>query len=237
MKVGVNGAVRDISDLKVGANGAVRAVSEAYIGVAGATKKVWPLLPIGTQIVLDTVGSGTWECLASGRWTLEMHGGGGAAVGNQLITAPWGSGWMILKNAYAGGASGSTQTVTLSGGTKYNYMIGRGAVGGVATVYPNYPENTIANGGNTQFGSWSISGGKSSFWDVQKGSTVAGVSYGNLATQPSGIEYQEDFYVVGGKGGSTIGNYGDGGDAEYESAYIDKQPNGQDGAIILTYLG
>ena len=45
MKVGVNGAVRDISDLKVGASGAVRAVSEAYIGVAGATKKVWPPLP------------------------------------------------------------------------------------------------------------------------------------------------------------------------------------------------
>lgn len=42
MKVGINGAVRDISDLKVGASGAVRAVSEAYIGVAGATKKVWP---------------------------------------------------------------------------------------------------------------------------------------------------------------------------------------------------
>ena len=45
MKVGVNGAVRDISDLKVGASGAVRAVSEAYIGVAGATKKVWPSFP------------------------------------------------------------------------------------------------------------------------------------------------------------------------------------------------
>ena len=45
MKVGVNGAVRDISDLKVGVSGAVRAVSEAYIGVAGATKKVWPPLP------------------------------------------------------------------------------------------------------------------------------------------------------------------------------------------------
>lgn len=42
MKVGVNGAVRDISDLKVGVSGAVRAVSEAYIGVAGAAKKVWP---------------------------------------------------------------------------------------------------------------------------------------------------------------------------------------------------
>lgn len=42
MKVGINGAVRDISDIKVGVSGAVRAVSEAYIGVAGAIKKVWP---------------------------------------------------------------------------------------------------------------------------------------------------------------------------------------------------
>lgn len=47
MKVGINGAVRDISDLKVGANGAVRSVSEVYIGVNGAVKKVWPtILPL-----------------------------------------------------------------------------------------------------------------------------------------------------------------------------------------------
>ena len=51
MKVGVNGAVRDISDLKVGVNGAVRAVSEAYIGVSGAVKKVWPLISIGYQTI------------------------------------------------------------------------------------------------------------------------------------------------------------------------------------------
>ena len=57
MKVGVNGAVRDISDLKVGVNGAVRAVSEAYIGVNGAVKKVWPTLPVGSQVILDEVKS------------------------------------------------------------------------------------------------------------------------------------------------------------------------------------
>lgn len=44
MKVGVNGAVRDISDLKVGASGAVRAVSEGYAGVGGAVKKIWPVI-------------------------------------------------------------------------------------------------------------------------------------------------------------------------------------------------
>ena len=46
MKVGVNGAVREISDLKVGVGGAVRAVSEGYAGVGGATKKVWPKAPL-----------------------------------------------------------------------------------------------------------------------------------------------------------------------------------------------
>ena len=44
MKVGVNGAVRDISDIKVGVSGAVRAVSEGYAGVGGAVKKIWPVI-------------------------------------------------------------------------------------------------------------------------------------------------------------------------------------------------
>ena len=54
MKVGVNGTVRDISDLKVGVNGAVRAVSELWVGLNGATKKVWPTY----SSVLD---ENTWE--------------------------------------------------------------------------------------------------------------------------------------------------------------------------------
>ena len=54
MKVGVNGAVRDISDLKVGANGAVHAASELWVGLNGATKKVWPTY----SSVLD---ENTWE--------------------------------------------------------------------------------------------------------------------------------------------------------------------------------
>lgn len=45
MNVGVNGAVREISDLKVGVGGAVRPVNEVYISVSGATKKVWPSFP------------------------------------------------------------------------------------------------------------------------------------------------------------------------------------------------
>ncbi len=54
MKVGVNGAVRDISDLKVGVSGAVHAASELWVGLNGATKKVWPTY----SSVLD---ENTWE--------------------------------------------------------------------------------------------------------------------------------------------------------------------------------
>lgn len=54
MKVGVNGAVRDISDLKVGVSGAVHAASELWAGLNGATKKIWPTI----SPVLD---ENTWE--------------------------------------------------------------------------------------------------------------------------------------------------------------------------------
>lgn len=231
MKVGVNGAVRDISDLKVGVNGAVRTVSEAYIGVSGAVKKVWPLLPIGTQIVLDTVGSGTWECLASGRWRLEMHGGGGAAVGNFLANGP-GVFPMVIAQAFAGGGSGSTQVVTLTAGEVYEYQVGEGARGGYSG---SPPSSSIPDGRATSFHAWRVQGGGSSKWDFSFGSlAIVGVSYGNLATQPTSGEFTED-PVTGGKGGSTIGTYGDGGDSDVKALHL--QPNGKDGAIILTYLG
>lgn len=54
MKVGINGAVRDISDLKVGVSGAVHAASELWAGLNGAAKKVWPSF----SPVLD---ENTWE--------------------------------------------------------------------------------------------------------------------------------------------------------------------------------
>lgn len=57
MKVGVNGAVRDISDLKVGVSGAVRAVSEGYAGVGGAVKKIWPLV--------GALNDCTWEQISA----------------------------------------------------------------------------------------------------------------------------------------------------------------------------
>lgn len=57
MKVGINGASRDISDLKVGVSGAARQASELWIGVDGATKKVWPVLPAPGKSLNDY----TWD--------------------------------------------------------------------------------------------------------------------------------------------------------------------------------
>lgn len=231
MKVGVNGAVRDISDLKVGVSGAVRQASELWIGVNGAVKKVWPTLPVGYQEILDVVGAGTWVCPASGKWTLEMHGGGGAAVGNRTANGPFGFP-LVIDQAFAGGGSGSTQIVTLTAGEVYEYQVGEGASGGRADYNPS---STIPNGRATSFHVWRMQGGGSSKWDTSSGVlAIVGVSYGNLATQPTSGEYTEN-PVTGGKGGSTIGTYGDGGDSDVKALAF--QPNGKPGAIILTYLG
>lgn len=95
MKVGVNGAVRDISDLKVGANGAVRAVSEAYIGVNGAVKKVWPTYSIVKTEHID-------KYLSSDTRDNELY---------TITNTPWS--W-----DYTGGVAPMT---TLSGGPIYVY--------------------------------------------------------------------------------------------------------------------
>ena len=148
MKVGVNGAVRDISDIKVGVSGAVRAMSEAYIGVNGAVKKVWPTFPVGTVIVLDTVGSGSWDCPASGQWEIEVHGGGGG--GGYSFSE-----YMGGFTGGGGGGSGSQTTVNLIKGEKYDYTIGAGG----------QPGN---DGKRTSFSSlFSVSGGGEVFMVIR----------------------------------------------------------------------
>lgn len=210
MKVGVNGAVRDISDLKMGANGAVRAVSEAYIGVNGAVKKVWPLIPVGYQVILDTVGEGTWVCPASGQWEVEGHGGG--CGGYQGTRRSPGRG---------GGGSGDIATITITAGGAISYKVGQGGSG--------VPDR-FGNPG---------AGASSSFGDITFYGSVSYNAAGSLATagqSPSGSSGGE-----GGKGNKnkpeqTYGNGGNGGGRATGSDYTSGD-DGEDGAIILTYLG
>ena len=231
MKVGVNGAVRDISDLKVGANGAVRAVSEAYIGVNGAVKKVWPTFPVGTVIVLDTVGSGSWECPASGSWNLEIHGGGGSGGGGSYSSTLYGN------SGGGGGGSGTQAVVNLTKGTVYDYTVGKGG-------QPRYEYGN--SGEKTEFSTLlSVSGGFRGgiAGPLADGYGTGGFGYGNLATSGSNGTVGRSEYPDGGVGGygnknkptQIYGNGGQGGSG-VRSGYSRPDP-GEDGAIILTYLG
>ena len=102
MKVGVNGAVRDISDLKVGVSGAVRAVSEAYIGVAGATKKVWPSLPAPGK-ALDNY---TWDEIS------------------QISSANLGESYFSVGDRKQITLNGTIGQLTLSNYSTYAFIIG-----------------------------------------------------------------------------------------------------------------
>lgn len=102
MKVGINGAVRDISDLKVGVSGAVRAVSEAYIGVAGATKKVWPSLPAPGK-ALDNY---TWDEIS------------------QISSANLGESYFSVGDRKQITLNGTIGLLTLSNYSTYAFIIG-----------------------------------------------------------------------------------------------------------------
>ena len=267
MKVGVNGAVRDITDLKVGANGAVRAVSEAYIGVNGATKKVWPSIIPGYQVVLKSVGSGTWVCPATGTWEVEIHGGGGGGGG---AVRGGGNTWALLSAA--GSGSGEKYTATYTIGQSIDYTIGPGGKAGKSET-DSQDSTDGENGGKTTFGDFSINGGggggvadymMSGFFRYQY--CIPGTRSGSIAEQGQGydelrtpssinggrIETQSGIVNQGGTGGASVelgtnvGKGGDGGRGKKEDGtsvgtggYISQQAatNGYNGGILLTYLG
>lgn len=211
MKCGINGAQRDITDVPSGINGAVRTASELWQGKNGATQKVWPLIPIGYQVILDTVGEGTWVCPASGQWEVEGHGGG--CGGYRGVRGGAGG--------RGGGGSGDISTITITAGEAISYEVGQGGTGA---------SDRLANPG---------AGTGSRFGDITFSGSADASAAGSLATAgqpPSGFNggaggkgnknKPEQTYGNGGNGGRrvTTGNYTAGGD-------------GKDGAIILTYLG
>jgi hypothetical protein len=135
VKCGINGAEHDFNEIPCGINGAVRQASELWIGVNGAAKKVWPIIPVGYQVILDTVGEGTWTCPASGKWKIEGHGSGGAGGLWFVSFAPGGG----------GGGSGEEYETVFSAGQNISYRI--------ANV-------TFGDGQDTTFGEYTFIGGK-----------------------------------------------------------------------------
>lgn len=102
MKVGVNGAARDISDLKVGINGAVRAASELWQGKNGATQKVWPSLPAPGK-ALDNY---TWDEIS------------------QISSANLGESYFSVGDRKQITLNGTIGQLTLSNYSTYAFIIG-----------------------------------------------------------------------------------------------------------------
>lgn len=229
MKCGINGAQRDITDVPSGINGAVRTASELWQGKNGATQKVWPLIPIGYQVILDTVGSGEWVCPASGDWQAELHGGGGGGGGGG-------------SNYYGGGGGGSGELYTMyfASGQQVNYSIGSGGVGGRGySLRPLTQAQAGSVGGNTTFGSYSIAGGGSG----GSGTSINGAKGGPRSGSLSGRGNDGGRQLgVGGLGNAEksdqpYGTGGTGGTYLISGAAAERGADGEDGAIILTYLG
>lgn len=190
MKCGINGAEHDFNEILCGINGAVRQASELWIGVNGAVKKVWPTFPVGSQVILDTVGSGEWTCPASGNWLLELHGGGGGGGSFDALYYRLGGG---------GGGSGEEYEIALNAGQNVLYEIGNG---------------TFLDGKATTFGEYSIDGGRHAVMDF------GGSGVGSLATDGTNAQYGKRGKGGSGnknKPSQTYGNGGDGADVASDS--------------------
>lgn len=150
MKVGVNGAVRDISDLKVGVSGAVRAVSEGYAGVGGAVKKIWP--------VIRTLNDYTWDEIS------EISSSGEAAsmfkVGDRKEIVLNGTMSKLTFNNYHTYAFiiGFDHNAELEGNNRIHFQIGKTALSGGKDIclVSGYSDDSdfYMNTSSTNAGGW-----------------------------------------------------------------------------------
>ena len=148
----------------------------------------------------------------SGKYKIEMHGGGGR-------------GGSSLKNPYTGkkylggdgGGSGEEYIMSLIKGSIYNITIGLGATSSRSSTSTKFGNIIVEGGSNGSDASKSMKG------EYSDGST--GRSVGSLAS--------------GSSGGSTNGNYGDGGSGStYNLKGEQIGPfSGNSGAVFITYLG
>ena len=175
MKVGVNGAVRDISDLKVGVSGAVRAVSEAYIGVAGATKKVWPSFPAPGK-ALDNY---TWDEIS--QISSANLGESYFSVGDRKqITLNGTIGQLTLSNysTYAF-IIGFNHNSSREGTGRIHFQLAKTAISGGTDVcltdgqYPNTGSSAAfrMNTSNTNSGGWEVSYMRNNICGTSKSTT------------------------------------------------------------------
>lgn len=176
---------------------------------------------IGQSFIL--LNSGSFVVPATGKYRIELHGGGGGNGGDYIV-------WIQNRRRYgqevlggAGGGSGEVyNNVQLAAGDIIPYTIGKGGSNGKDTSnQSSNPATDGTQGGTTTFGSYSIAGGMYGTAATRLSRGVCGVGSGSIAT--AGYFSEDGNSKRVGSGGSEFGNYGNGG--------------GVDGAVIVTYLG
>lgn len=204
MKVGVNGAVRDISDLKVGVSGAVRAVSEGYAGVGGAVKKIWP--------VIRTLNDCTWDEIS------EISSSGEAAsmfkVGDRKEIVLNGTVGALTFNDYHTYAFiiGFDHNASREGSNRIHFQLAKTALSGgadICFVDSNYNSTGSSAGfrmntSNTNRGGWEDSYMRSSICGTSKSST-SGRFMGAIPSALRNVLKSVSKYTdnTGGGGGSV----------------------------------
>lgn len=144
-------------------------------------KDTGPKIPVGTQWILDTVGSGTWEVPATGEYEIEMHGAGGNATIRPIH---------YMDYYISGGGSGELYTTMLEAGEVIDYVVGR--------------QGNVSQRRVTKFKNFSLNGGQDPIGDS------GGRGIGSLATDgTSGTTYPQ--YGGLGNKNKPDQTYGNGG--------------------------
>lgn len=204
-------------------------------------------IPIGTVWSLDS--GGTFTAPTSGRYQIEMHGGGGAAATYGQRTS---DGMDAYNVGASGGGSGEIYTIEMTEGQTVPVTIG---AGGTGSYDPGDATHRGNSGGTTTFGSLSVAGGGGGYIvyggifgeditldNLYNLRAVAGSATGSIASNGAtgsvknggGIGWHNTFSCAAGQGNvnNVTQTYGDGG------AIIDGSgADGQPGAVIVTFLG
>ncbi len=158
--------------------------------------------------LITTVGSSTITLPVTGKYYLELHGGGGGALQDLGIS----------YSMWSGGGSGRVyNSVQLSAGT-YNVTIGQGGTSSGSWA--------LSDGGSTSFGDYTVAGGKKIESTTNRPSGVGNVGGASAQGTYDGSLHRPD------NGGGLYPSYGAGGVAYGADTVL----NGSQGCVYIKYL-
>lgn len=176
---------------------------------------------IGGQTEWTITSSGTWTVPRTGRYYMELYGGGGGATNYGDLR--------ILEGAVSGGSScQSYSSINLTAGDSIAVSIG---VGGTSD-YGSRPTRTSTG---TSFGSYSVAAGGMASVTSTTDEPSGGTAAGNLGTNGSyNTSYSSG--ALNYSNGTLKAMYGYGGWGGVGSSTSDGTSGGP-GAVYLKYLG